>query len=198
MAGNIKLEGKNAERAEKMLSIIASVFAVNQVPYSIDGGTLLGIVRESRLLPWDNDMDMYIASSNVDKLKKSLLSLKLKGYKIRFRYAEKDIGPIKAGDLRLIKIKRRRWFFMQDSIVTDIFVKHHHQGKAYWIVGDKGKTVLKSVDEKFYQSFDSISFKGVDLPIPQQVEDYLTARYGDWKTPVKEWNFLTDDRAIQQ
>jgi lipopolysaccharide cholinephosphotransferase len=197
MAGDIKLVGKNAERAEKMLSEIASVFATDQVPYCIDGGTLLGIIRESRLLPWDNDMDMYIASSNIEKLKKSLFKLKLKGYKIRFRFAEQDIGPIKTGDLRLIKIKRRQWFFMQDPIVTDIFVKYHHNGKAHWIVGDKQKTVLKSVDEKFYQTFDRINFKDIDLPIPSLINDYLVARYGDWKTPVKEWNFLKDDKAIQ-
>jgi lipopolysaccharide cholinephosphotransferase len=197
MAGSVRLEGKNASRAERMLATIASVFASHRVPYCIDGGTLLGIVRESRLLPWDNDMDMYIASTNTDKLKKPLFKLKLKGYKIRFLYAEKDMGPIKTGDLRLIKIKRRKWFF-QDSIVTDIFVKHHHNGKAYWVVGKNEKAVLKSVDEKFYLSFDSIEFQGIQHPIPCQISDYLTARYGDWKIQVKEWNFLKDDKAIQQ
>lgn len=198
MAGDTKLDGINAIRAEKMLANIAKVFADYFVSYCIDGGTLLGIIREGRLLPWDNDMDMYISSHETNKLKSSLFKLKLKGYKIRFRYAEKDIGPIKAGSLRLIKIKRRQWFFTQDPIVTDIFVKYHDNGKAYWIVGDKQKTVLKSVDAKFYNSFDSIEFKGTTYPIPCLINDYLTARYGDWKTQVKEWNFLTDDKAIQK
>ena len=28
------------------------------IPYWLEGGTLLGIIRENRLLPWDNDMDI--------------------------------------------------------------------------------------------------------------------------------------------
>ena len=197
MAGETKLEGKNAIRAEKMLAKIAQIFANYSVPYCIDGGTLLGIIRENRLLPWDNDMDLYLGAHNVPLLKAALKKLALAGYKIRFRYAEIDIGPIKAGDLRLIKIKRRRWFF-QDPIVTDIFIKYHYQGRAYWIVGDKNNSLLKSVDEVFYLDFSSVTFKGDELPIPKSVEDYLTARYGDWKTPVKEWNFLKDDKAIEK
>jgi len=26
----------------------------------------------------------------------------------------------------------------------------------------------------------------------------LTYRYGDWKTPIKKWNFKKDDRAIKK
>lgn len=197
MAGTTKLEGKNAIRAEKMLAYIAKIFSEHSIPYCIDGGTLLGIIRENRLLPWDNDMDFYINTCHQSSLKTALRKLAWSGYKIRYRYAKKDMGPIKAGDLRLIKIKRRKWLF-QDAIVIDIFVKHHNHGRAYWLVGDKEKTVLKSVDEKFYLAFDFTEFKNMQLPIPTQVEDYLTARYGDWRTPVKEWNFLKDDRAIEQ
>ena len=34
-----------------------------------------------------------------------------------------------------------------------------------------------------------------DYSVPTQYEDYLTYRYGDWKIPVKEYDFKKDDKA---
>jgi len=39
-------------------------------------------------------------------------------------------------------------------------------------------------------------FRGVSLPIPSDVESYLSQRYGDWRTPVADWCYWTDDGCI--
>jgi len=195
MSGNITLEGDNARRAEQMLLQSARILTRAKVPFCIDGGTLLGIIREDRLLPWDNDMDLYVSADHEVALLHSVWMFRLAGYKVRKRYAKEDIGPIKKGQLRLVKVKARLGLFKKEAVLLDIFVKHKHEGKDFWIVGDK-EPVLKSVDSKFYSTFDSKFFKGYDYPIPAYIDDYLTARYGDWRVPVKEWNFLTDDNAI--
>lgn len=195
MSGNRTLEGDNALRAEKMLQHSAQILTRAKVPFCIDGGTLLGIVREGRLLPWDNDMDLYVSSDNTAALLRSVWKFRLAGYKVKKRYASKDMGPIKKGQLRLIKIKKRKGFFNKESVLLDIFVKYRHEEKDYWVVGIENP-VLKSVDSIFYSAFGCKTFKGYDYPIPMHVEDYLTARYGDWRVPVKQWNFLTDDKAI--
>jgi len=36
-------------------------------------------------------------------------------------------------------------------------------------------------EPKFFKSFDKIAYKGRDYNVPHPVEDYLKARYGDWK-----------------
>lgn len=47
--------------------------------------------------------------------------------------------------------------------------------------------------------FDQLEFRGCSgksLPIPSDVESYLSQRYGDWRTPVADWCYWTDDGCI--
>lgn len=37
-------------------------------------------------------------------------------------------------------------------------------------------------DQRFFQSFDKVTYKGKTYNVPHPVEEYLKARYGDWKT----------------
>ena len=67
MAYNITLEGDNMISAERMLKNIAQIFNKFEIEYWIEGGTLLGIRRENRLLPWDNDIDFSVKSTQIDK-----------------------------------------------------------------------------------------------------------------------------------
>ena len=68
MAYNITLEGKNKVIAERMLQSVATIFSICNIDYWLEGGTLLGIRRENRLLPWDNDIDVSINHDQVEKL----------------------------------------------------------------------------------------------------------------------------------
>ncbi len=65
---DITLEGKNMLIAERMLANIAKIFHSCNIEYWIEGGTLLGIRRENRLLPWDNDIDFSVKSTQIEKL----------------------------------------------------------------------------------------------------------------------------------
>ena len=52
------------------------------------------------------------------------------------------------------------------------------------------------VDKSHYQSQDKIVFQGKTLSVPANYRDYLTAKYGDWSIPVKEWLCKDDEKAI--
>jgi phosphorylcholine metabolism protein LicD len=60
MAYNITLEGKNQVLAENLLREIVTILDNSNITYCLEGGTLLGIYRENRLLPWDSDLDLSI------------------------------------------------------------------------------------------------------------------------------------------
>lgn len=60
MAYNITLDGKNKLIAESMLRDVAMILDQSSIQYWLEGGTLLGIRRENRLLPWDNDIDLAL------------------------------------------------------------------------------------------------------------------------------------------
>jgi phosphorylcholine metabolism protein LicD len=51
----------------------------------------------------------------------------------------------------------------------------------------------KSNDKK---PFKTIAFNGFEYNIPKLTDEYLSYRYGNWQTPVKDWNTATDDKAL--
>ena len=51
---------RNIVAARKMLISVAELLDKNSILYHLEGGTLLGIVRDKDLLPWDNDIDISI------------------------------------------------------------------------------------------------------------------------------------------
>ena len=81
MAGTVKLTGKYAVIAEKMLHDVAEILDKSNVPYVLEAGTLLGVVREDRLLPWDTDMDITITRNYAEALLKNRWRFGLTGYR---------------------------------------------------------------------------------------------------------------------
>ena len=193
MAYKITLSKKNKEIAESLLLDVAKSLDILSVNYWLEGGTLLGIKRESRLLPWDNDLDLSINSSEVSKIDDLIINLKSKNLRVRVRKFDNTTEFFNCGDIRIIKIRNKRFFnLLKGSVCLEIFVKYPKKENTYWMIGN----TTKNVPSKYYARLQSIKFKDYFFSIPILTEEYLTYRYGDWKTPVKEWNTFTDDKAL--
>ncbi len=196
MAGTNKLsDGNNLQIAEKMLYDVTKVFESTGTNYWLEGGTLIGIVREQRLLPWDNDMDISMLDTSKLKLFLIVPILMLKGYRITLQNHQADIGPFKKGQLKIVKIRNFAPGFKKGQVTLDIFLKRQVNGDCFWVVGID-KRVLKSTPAHLTNSQTSWKFKAKDYLIPKEYNGYLSFRYGDWQTPQKEWDFRTDDQAI--
>ena len=193
MAYDITLEGDNLIEAEKLLSDVITLFELCNVRYWLEGGTLLGLRREGRLLPWDNDLDISIHESERGKLDNLLGTLKKKGFRVRTRSFDKDSDGFKKGELRMIKIRNKRFFgLLKGNVCLDVFIKYTTNERTYWEIANK----VKNVPSKYYDSFKTLDFKGKPYAIPELTDEYLTYRYGDWQTPVKDWDTAKDDRAL--
>ena len=193
MAYNITLEGKNKIIAERILASIAKIFDSCNITYWLEGGTLLGIRREERLLPWDDDIDVSMMVEQSSKLPNLYKALKKANYRVKLRYFEKNDTPFKKGDLRMIKIRERRFFgLLKGPVCLDVFIKYPLGEDAYWEIANK----KKKVPFKFYNTFKSINFKGYEYSIPKLTDEYLTYRYGNWETPVQDWDTAKDDKAL--
>jgi phosphorylcholine metabolism protein LicD len=193
MAYNITLEGKNLVQAEHLLSDVITIFESCNVAYWLEGGTLLGLRREGRLLPWDNDLDISIHESEFNKLSSLISTLKKNGYRVRTRVFEKDSDIFKKGNLRMIKIRTKRFFgLLKGNVCLDVFIKYTKNNKTYWEIANK----VKNVPSEYYDTFKTIDFKGKSYAIPELTDEYLTYRYNDWETPVKDWDTAKDDRAL--
>lgn len=196
MAGSKKLEGKHGHLAERMLKAVAKIFAKANIDYILDGGTLLGIVRENRLLPWDSDVDLSIRTDQVEKVLKIRWKLWLIGYRTRIKYFKKDVGPFKQGDIRIIKIQTRIFFVKQYDMI-DIFVKRKFDDEYLNVVGEK-PAIMRNFPPHLLEESTYLDFNGQKYMAPKDYTGYLTRIYGDWKTPVKEWDYKKDNKCVKK
>jgi phosphorylcholine metabolism protein LicD len=65
MAGDLKIGGVLKEKAKYVLKDIASIFNFLKIDYSLDCGTLLGVVRDGDIIAWDNDIDLCVRNSEI-------------------------------------------------------------------------------------------------------------------------------------
>ena len=197
MPGSIELTGKFAVVAKKMLKRVTSILDKSQISYILDYGTLLGIVREKRLLPWDTDMDISITDRDLSKLLKIRWKFWLYGYRTRVRRYKADVGAFKKGEIKIFKLQTTKYFFLKDLRLMDIFVKKELNDEYIYSVGN-APVFVKSVPKEYHENLTQIQFDNKMYSVPKQYEDYLTFVYGDWKTPVKDWDFRTSDNCVTE
>jgi phosphorylcholine metabolism protein LicD len=196
MSGNHTLEGKTLITALNMLENVTTIFEDENIRYSITAGTLLGIVRENRLLPWDRDLDLRVFYPDREKLIRSIRKIRKAGYIVRLRYQEKDDPPLIKGDLRIIKIYSRKKVVLKGDVMMDCFIATKYDDMYVWSCGGDRKYTKKAVPAHFYDNLEKSIFSGKTYYMPIEREKYLKYRYGDWQTPQKKWRFTKDDLAI--
>jgi lipopolysaccharide cholinephosphotransferase len=194
------LTDKNLIRARKVLFDVVDFFESEGIDYWLEGGTLLGIVRDHDLLPWDHDIDLSIPAKDAEKFAQNIKKLNRKGYRVTQRRMHKDIGAFKDGEHRIFKVKRfipsiLKIIFSvahKHMVVADIFVKASDDQYTYWQAMEK----IMRVDKKYYSSFETVEYLGRNLRVPSEHRAYLTEKYGDWSTPIKNWSCGADEKTV--
>jgi lipopolysaccharide cholinephosphotransferase len=196
LAGPSKLTGKNLPVAEKMLEVVTTALEKKHIWYCLDGGTLLGIMREQRLLPWDNDIDLCVVADDCDRARSLVWYFRRQGYWVSVKRIRHHHPPMKKGDVRVIKLRNRRYFTVAGPVRLDIFIKYSFGSNHYWVEGSRMKETKKSVPKNYFDRIISTELNGKTYWIPEAYDEYLSFRYGDWRTPMERWNHLKDDGAI--
>jgi hypothetical protein len=190
------MTGRHYQVARRMLLDIIDVCEEMNVPYHMDYGTLLGLVRDGDLIPWDDDMDMSIMAADVEAFRKTFWKLRLRGWRINgnSHILRKPHPAWKPNSLRSIKIRNRNFlFFGRGRVVMDVFVKYPHEDHVWWkMIGQ-----VCRADRRHYEGYETIEYAGRQVRVPRDYEAYLEYLYGqDWRTPKKTFNSHTDDGSI--
>ena len=186
----IKLKDNYLIRMKHMLFDSIDIFERNGIKYWIDDGTLLGIIRDGDLIPWDHDVDVGISGEAVAKIL-SLWHNFIPRYIIRKRFQNNTWLP---GRIRSIRIETLWEKVLRINFHIDLFIKYRVNQSYHWI--DSG--ALKHIDKKFYDKLDRITWEGRKISIPSHVEEYLSIRFGDWKTPDPHYDPSLEDGAIAE
>ena len=198
MSGKYKLEGKNVIIAVNMLETVTKIFEDVELKYVLDCGTLLGIYREDRLLPWDNDMDLSIFCDDEKRIKNVIKKIKKAGYIVKIRYQEKEDYPLEFKKIRILKIYNRKNFFAKGEVMLDCFMVKRGDNQYVCAYGGLNHYTKIHIPTRFYETVDHLNFKGKQYSIPSYIEEYLTHRYGNWKIPIRDgsWDYRKDDGSI--
>jgi glycerol-3-phosphate cytidylyltransferase len=122
-------------------------------------GTLIGIIRNDDLQPWKPAFDIYILKEDEERFKDILWLL----LEVEFK---------------LVRYERKgRYYLERHGEFFKIFILH----KISTEVRHTGS--YDFIHEKYIQNTVKWDFKGIELNVPQEVDEYLTFQYGDWTTP---------------
>ena len=147
------------------LKELATVFHKHGLKIRPAYGTLLGIVRDSDIIDWDEDIDLFILSEEKQTLFEAFYDL----IKIGFEILREEHGE------HLYSIRKNGEyidFYIMDSISPEI--RTAYDGFAL---------------EKHLLDVEPVDFKGVDVYLPIDSDEYLTLQYGDWRTPLQYANY---------
>lgn len=200
MTGGPQLTSNNLLAARKLLFTVTSLLDERGIRYHLEGGTLLGIVRDQDLLPWDHDVDISIPVEQAEQLLKLRWTLLLMGYKMSVRKSQVDAGPIRKHQYSVIKIKPlagylKYWLVPPEKknfVVLDIFMKTSDATHTYWQAKDK----VMRVERRYYHTHETVDYLGHAMKVPNDYRGYLTEKYGDWSIPVREWDCGENELTI--
>jgi len=195
----VSLDTESAKQAEAMLFKIANILNASRTHWWLEGGTLLGLFRDGKLLDWDHDIDLGLRFESEDQIRELLKQLRKTPYYIKTLDFPEKAGVWNLGQLRLIKVFPRRFYFFHTELCLDLFIFYREslpglENPVYkYVVHQKnGYHPAALLDE-----LETLTFKDHQLGRPADTAEFLKSKYGEgWQTPVKEWHVAIDDKTI--
>lgn len=154
-------------RAERALLDLKKILDKNNIEFFLVSGTLLGCVREGRILSHDKDADIGVW----DDTNKDILMSVFRTSGLFYVQASRSE--------HVIRVKH------VNGTAIDVFV-HYREPDNYWHGGVK----LKWSNTPF--SIVPYKFLGEFFNIPEKYDLYLKENYGNWRIPVKEYDSSID------
>ena len=150
----------NPEKMLENLHILSLYLAKIDINWGPAFGTLIGIVRNEEFQPWKPVFDIYILKEDEERYK-DILWLLLEA------------------DFEVVRYERRgRYYLVRNGEYIKVFVLT----KVCSDVRHTGSSDF--IHEKYIQNTVKWYFKGIQLNVPAEVDEYLEFQYGkDWTTP---------------
>jgi len=186
----IQLEGKYYDRMKKLVLFSIKILEKNNIPYWVDEGTLLGIIRDGDLLPWDHDADMGVPGEYAEKL----WSIRHQFSPVFTMVRKMTSSPWLPGKFRSVKLKTPFERIIGINLHVDLFFKYKVGTRQHWII----MNALKHSDSKFFDKLDTTKWKGRVVSIPSNVKEYLKLNYGNWEVPDPDFDASIDNGTIAE
>ncbi len=170
MSDKIRIRN-NEELIDRKKGFIEIIEILNNLKifFFIQGGVLLGAVRNKDFIRWDWDVEISLFSNEFFK-KKNLIrdALLKKGFKI---YKEN---------------------YNEEKIKIDVYKYQDYETTGYTLFGwqfNKNKDQYLrgeiNIPANFIKNMEKIKFHNIEINCPGPVEEYLKYQYGNWKQELR-------------
>jgi len=171
-------DSQTVRRVYLLAGLVARLLAEADITHWTSGGTTLGIVRHSGLIPWDDDIDLCILSQDAGKLK--LLGTELEGAGCGIVQSNSYLWKIfHLTDSEEVRGRRVQYRYP----AADLFIMNRHRG-GYQLADKAGRAAWPAEQYTVEQvaGLEYRQFGPHFLPCPASPEIYLDRMYGsDWR-----------------
>jgi lipopolysaccharide cholinephosphotransferase len=151
------------------LEALCDALARAGVPHLLSGGTLLGAARDGDFIRWDWDVEVSVRTEDVvDRFDELVAVLEQDGFTLHERDDADD---------------NRKLVLVRDGATFEL--------QAYRLEGALRTRRHYRTAQRFFDGAATIELRGRTYPCMGPVDEYLTDRYGDWRTPLR----TSDKRA---
>jgi hypothetical protein len=175
--------------AKQALADFFTLFPLDQMPWFFVSGTFLGLVREKAFLAHDYDIDLGVFEDQIDIaatcdaiLASDAFVLKKYDYHKSSLFTTDTVStnPDVPYILKIIHTS---------GIHIDLFI-HYRDTQTTPAIYWHGSSLHRWENS----AFEVVSYTFYDHTVlgPADADTYLTENYGDWRTPVTEFNCTTD------
>jgi phosphorylcholine metabolism protein LicD len=143
-------------------------------------GTLLGMVREDRLIPHDDDMDVGVLEEEWD-----------------------DVVPDTIPGFRRFNTSTwtTKFAHKKTGLVVDFFRFRLEGNERVANAGSNMGVHEYRFPREMIEPFKTVEWKGREWQVPADAKGFLLHHYGEnWRTPNESWDYRTDatsDKAKQ-
>ncbi|MES2345583.1 MAG: LicD family protein [Chlamydiota bacterium] len=183
----------NLRIEKEALKEVVRIFKENNIPCWMDCGTLLGTYRYGGAIPWDNDIDIAILAPDFNNAKHALNALNPEKYLV-----VDWSGRTREETFLVVCIKETG-----SRIDIAHFAINSESQEITHVLSNEENMFLPEIWKKIERIFviptpfdvvfplTKASFDGIEVFVPNKVEEYLKARYGEDLRPAKVFNPLT-------
>lgn len=181
------------------LKAIDKLFTCNNIPYFVEGGTLIGAARQGGFIPWDDDVDYAIIGEENCKKAGELISK----YGItRSRYNQTDMAcafyvkpELKEKLIKEHKVIKYTGRFRKIPVLKYLSSWHINRIKAKYTTNEKTSVIAfehyldgrpsglysKYLYDGVIEPLKKMKFEDIKINTPMNHDKFLLELYGDWE-----------------
>ena len=163
------------QKGEETVAAVQSILSELPNLFFFDMGTLLGIIRDGKLIRRDLDIDVAVYAEDEASIDAVRAHLRRSGLDLQYIFSVEGVGSVEDS-------------YSFHGIRVDINYYRRGGGKDYcYLLYDEDKVVRLSCNP--VRNTRLHLFGNTQICVPEDPETYLTNRYGQWRIPDKNYKY---------